>query len=228
MNANIRDWVPSYHPQTNGLVERFHRHLKAALTAHSCPDKWVDRLPLTLLGIRSSFKEDLSCSTSELVYGTSLRLPADFFEESGSANKLTATEYVDQLREVFRHIRPQPTRSQPRAAYIAQDLQTATHVFVRYGPVRAPLQPHYLGPFRVLERRPANFVVDMNGTRDTIALERLKPAFSEAPALNYLAVPPSAGHNGSSSPSCLSSPPLRRVHWDDDRTENRSSHQLPL
>nr|XP_054930349.1 uncharacterized protein LOC129386421 [Dermacentor andersoni] len=162
----------SYHPQTNGLVERFHRHLKAALTAHGCPNKCVDRLPLTLLGIRSAFKEDLSCATAELVYGTSLRLPADFFEEKTLTSSVTASEYVDQLRDVFRNLRPQPTRfNKPRAVYITSDLQTATHVFVRYGPVRGSLQPHYLGPFPVLERFPSNFVVDVNGKRDTIALE---------------------------------------------------------
>nr|XP_037289490.1 uncharacterized protein LOC119183146 [Rhipicephalus microplus] len=90
----------SYYPQTNGLVERFHRHLKAAGAAHGCPDRFVDHLLLTLLGIQSYFKEELSCSTSELVYETSLYLPADCFEESGSATQLTATEYVEQLRGV--------------------------------------------------------------------------------------------------------------------------------
>ncbi|KAL3186597.1 hypothetical protein MRX96_027408 [Rhipicephalus microplus] len=123
-----------------------------------------------------------------------------------------------------------PTRSQPRAAYIAQDPKTATHVFVRYSPVFTALQPHYLSPFRLLECWPANFVVDINEARDTIALEWLKPAFSESPLIlifwpcgfYFLAVPPSAGYEGLSSPVFLSSPPLRRVHWDD------ISHQLPL
>ena len=51
-----------YHPQANGMVERFHRQLKASLTASSsCREKWVDTytLPLTLLGIRTALKEDL-------------------------------------------------------------------------------------------------------------------------------------------------------------------------
>lgn len=68
----------SYHPQINRLVERFHHHLKSAFTAHGPTVKWLEALPL--LGIRSAFKEELSCASAELVYGAPLRLPADFFD----------------------------------------------------------------------------------------------------------------------------------------------------
>ena len=43
---------------------------------------WLLDLPLVLLGIRSALKVDLKCSTAELVYGTTLRLPGDFFLSS--------------------------------------------------------------------------------------------------------------------------------------------------
>ncbi|KAA3670894.1 uncharacterized protein DEA37_0006525 [Paragonimus westermani] len=64
----------AYHPASNGIVERFHRQLKTSLMAQST-QSWTERLPLTLLSIRSVLKEDIQCSTAELVYGTSLRLP---------------------------------------------------------------------------------------------------------------------------------------------------------
>ena len=66
----------AYHPQSNGMIERFHRQYKAALKAQHNPMQWMDALPLVLLGIRSAVKQDLSTSTAELVYGTTLRLPA--------------------------------------------------------------------------------------------------------------------------------------------------------
>ena len=65
----------AYHPIANGLVERFHRQLKGALKASADPSNWVDMLPIVLLGMRTSLKEDLGSSTAELVYGTTLRLP---------------------------------------------------------------------------------------------------------------------------------------------------------
>ena len=69
----------AYHPQANGLVERFHRHLKTGLKARLAGSNWVDDLPVVLLGIRATLKEDLSCTSAELVYGTTFRLPGDFF-----------------------------------------------------------------------------------------------------------------------------------------------------
>ncbi|XP_064482860.1 uncharacterized protein K02A2.6-like [Ornithodoros turicata] len=66
----------TYHPASNGLVERFRRQLKVALRA--APETpWPEVIPLALLGIRSTFKAHMGCAVAEMVYGTSLRLPGD-------------------------------------------------------------------------------------------------------------------------------------------------------
>ena len=75
----------AYHPQANGMVERFHRQLKAALKAQTNPTSWMDALPLVLLGIRTALKEDISSTTAEMVYGTTLRLPGEFLFRSFTA-----------------------------------------------------------------------------------------------------------------------------------------------
>ena len=62
----------AYHPQANGMIERFHRQLKAALKAQPLPESWTEYLPLVLLGICSAIKEDLHYSPAELVYGTTV------------------------------------------------------------------------------------------------------------------------------------------------------------
>ena len=56
----------SYHPIANGIVERFHRQLKASLKSTDTQ---------SLLGIRTSLKHDIGCSSAELVYGTTLQVP---------------------------------------------------------------------------------------------------------------------------------------------------------
>ena len=56
----------------NGLVERFHCQLKGSLKCIPDPTHWTKALPLILLGIRATVKQDLKCTAAELVYGTTL------------------------------------------------------------------------------------------------------------------------------------------------------------
>ena len=58
----------------------------------------MDELLLVLLGLRSAPKEDLGCSPSELVYGTTIRLPGEFFE--------TPTSSAEQDVSGFLALRP--------------------------------------------------------------------------------------------------------------------------
>ena len=71
--------ITSYHPMSNGLVEGFHRHLKAAIMPQPDPTNWTDCLSLVLLGIRLTLKKDLGCTPAELVHGSTFRLPGGFF-----------------------------------------------------------------------------------------------------------------------------------------------------
>ncbi|CAK1579001.1 unnamed protein product [Parnassius mnemosyne] len=61
----------SYHPACNGMVERMHRHLKAAIVCHN-NQRWTESLPLVLLGMRNALKQDLQASPAELLYGEEL------------------------------------------------------------------------------------------------------------------------------------------------------------
>ncbi|UYV80651.1 hypothetical protein LAZ67_19001240 [Cordylochernes scorpioides] len=78
----------AYNPAANGLVERLHRQIKAAIMASGNTINWIDALPLVLLGIRTSYKEDLKCSAAEMVFGTTLNLPADLLTNSEFKNPI--------------------------------------------------------------------------------------------------------------------------------------------
>lgn len=62
------------------MVERFHRHLKSARLKDP---NWIDALPLVLLGIRTSPKEDLGTSSAER-YGETLVIPGEFILQSNT------------------------------------------------------------------------------------------------------------------------------------------------
>jgi hypothetical protein len=48
----------AYHPQSNGMVERFHRRLKDALRTRCAVANWADHLLWVLLGLRAAARED--------------------------------------------------------------------------------------------------------------------------------------------------------------------------
>ena len=83
----------AYHLQANGLVEHFHRHLKAALKARLKDANWLDVLPWVLLGICTAPKEDLCMLSAELVYSASLTVPGDFVTTPHAPNCVTKSSH---------------------------------------------------------------------------------------------------------------------------------------
>ena len=168
----------SYHPQANGLVERFHRDFKNSLVARCNTVYWSDELPIVLLGIRATVKEGLGCSPAELVYGQTLKIPGEFFVDTPLSDPLDSSNFVDQLRKRMRNIKPvEPAVSRQVQDYIPKALDTCTHVFVRIDKVKPSLHPRYDGPFEVIKRLRKGFVLNVNGKNDTVSIDRLKPAF---------------------------------------------------
>lgn len=167
-----------YHPSSNGMIERWHRTLKAALRCQLQQDNnWIKWLPTVLLGLRTAYKEDIKCSTAELLYGTTLRIPGEFFEDT--EHEVIPEVFLQDLRDRMRSIRPKPRAHHgKRTSFVYRDLQQATHVFLRDDSVRRPLQPPYAGPYEILARvNDRLYTLLVNGRSCNISTERLKPAY---------------------------------------------------
>lgn len=163
----------AYHPQANGLCERFHRSLKAALRAALSDVGWVDRLPWVLLGLRTAPKEDLDASSAELVLGQPLRIPGEFLLESAAPSFHSTADPFSSGGSLA----PGPMHHCFPRSFVPSALRSARFVFLRRDAHRSPLQPPYDGPFRVLERDDKGFVLDMGGRRELVSVDRLKPAY---------------------------------------------------
>lgn len=173
-----RHRTTSYHPQANGLVERFHRQLKSSLTAQGHND-WMTTLPLVLLGIRTSLKIDIGNSSAELVYGSKLRLPGEFLCTTPGNPVTSVQDFAANLKQAMSHLQPvQPRQSSSRKTFVSQDLSSCTHVFVRVDSVRKPLQPPYEGPFEVVRRTRKTVTINRNNSADVVSIDRVKPAYT--------------------------------------------------
>ena len=164
----------AYNPRGNGLVERFHRQLKASLRCLNTNPQWTVHLPLVLLGIRSSYKEDLKCTPAEMVYGTSLVLPADFIP---ILNEIPdPTEFVNNLKKKVNNQKSNVTRVAKTTSIVPKNLATCDYVYIRTDSSRTPLQRPYTGPYKVITRNKYTFTLDTPSGNQNININRLKPA----------------------------------------------------
>ena len=173
----------AYHPASNGMVERYHRQLKAAIKCHNTSN-WVESLPIVLLGIRTAIKEDLGATAAEMIYDTGIRLPAEFFVP---AKQQANAEFANRLRERMSEIRPLPTSQHgEKKTFMFHDLQTSPYVFVRHDAIEGPLQPPYDGPYQVIQRREKTFTIRVKDKSVKVSVDRLKPAFVVSEDIEHL------------------------------------------
>ncbi len=121
----------SFHPQSNGIVERFHRQLKVSLRARLAGTDWFHHLPLVLLGLRSVPREDSSVSASEALFGSPLVLPGEFLDTP----ELPSSEYLRKIQSILKnstsvlpHHSAVPTTKPDQ---IPSSLANCSHVFIR-------------------------------------------------------------------------------------------------
>ena len=154
----------SYHPQSNGLVERLHRQIKDALRAREGSQNWTEHLPWVLLGIRSAPKEESGVSTGEATFGQQLRIPGQL---------VLPQEEEMQPPYVQPAAIPATKRSYAEVVSSPSPLDEAEWVFVRRGAAGGPLAQNYSGPYKVARSGRKVFHVHVGKRVETISRDRL-------------------------------------------------------
>ena len=152
----------AYHPQSNGLIERWHRSLKASLRARLDGPDWINQLPWVLLGLRTTPRDDSPTSPAEQIYKHHVQLPGDTLPPAA-----TNTSPVV----------PSPAHHHSNSKVsVPNELWDSPYVFVRCDAHRSPLERPYLGPYRVVSRTEKTFLLDLGNRNDSVSVDRLKPA----------------------------------------------------
>ncbi|GFU51597.1 hypothetical protein TNCV_82281 [Trichonephila clavipes] len=165
----------SYHPQCNGKVERLHRTLKGAIKAHN-NIRWTESLPTVLLGLRAAIRPDISYTIAQIVYGTAIKLPGEFFDPP--IINMDPQNFVAKLQQHMAELKPLKSPSNKKQnIFVHKDLKSCSHVFIRIDRVKKALEPPYEGPYTVQKKYDKYFTILIKDKAVNISVDRLKPAY---------------------------------------------------
>jgi len=178
----------AFHPQSNGLVERFHRQLKDALRARGAATTWADHLPWALLGLRVAPKEESGISSAQAAFGQELVVPGQLSGCQRSAEAATGSaDPTEDPTEQSAGV----DKSWAELAAGSSPLDRAEWVYIRRGGQGRPLADNYAGPYQVMEKAVKYFKVLVGSKVDSISRDRLKPHLGTRPP--EAATPPRRG-----------------------------------
>ena len=203
----------SYHPQSNGIVERFHRTLKNSIRAHADNTfSWLSKLPHILLSIRTSINESTKYSAAQTMFGMEPNIPANLLLPYRSNPEMNASNYTAELLQAMRFVPSVKSRITPGNYQLDRALGTCTHVLVR-NENRKGLAPNYKGPFKVLERKEKYFKLELPQGPDNVSIDRLKVCYTPEDYLhepaepNLIYIPPPLRRENNDQPP---TPPVQR------------------
>ena len=166
----------AYHPASNGMIEQWHRSLKAAIMCHA-NEGWSRVLSTVLLGLRTHVRLDTGASPAEFVYGTTLRVPGEFILPDDFTP--SPQIFMEEFREHMRKVKPiSIEHKHKKRAFVFKNLYSCSHVFLRVGGTKRALERPYTGPHKIINRVSDRvFDIEVNGAQRSVSVENLKPAY---------------------------------------------------
>jgi transposase InsO family protein len=119
-----RTTTTPYHPEGNGVLERFHRSLMDRLRTAENPGNWVANLPSALFAYRCSYHKAIDTTPFNLTYGFTPSLPTDWPRSFAS---LAPASWVASLRTAWNLL----LRQEGRQGSCKQRIRPGDMVLVR-------------------------------------------------------------------------------------------------
>ncbi len=172
-----------YHPQTDGLVERFNQTLKQMLRRVAAEDKrdWDRMLPYVLFGIREVPQASTGFTPFELIFGRQPRglldVANEAWEQQQPAPQRSLIKHVTEMRQRIDRVMPLVREHLAKAQQAQQrhydraaqprEFQTGDRVMVLVPTAACKFLATWKGPYTVVERiGPVTYRVRQPGRRN--------------------------------------------------------------
>ena len=156
-----------YHPQTDGLVERFNQTLKSMLRKAALQEgkDWDRLIPYLLFAYREVPQESTGFSPFELLYGRDVRGPLDILKETWCAGRRSNQNVIayimmmrDRLESMAEEVRKnkEAAKAQQKTWYDKgareRSLNPGDKVLILLPTSPAKLEAQWQGPYTVVEK----------------------------------------------------------------------------
>ena len=192
-----------YHPETDGMVERFNSTLKRLLRKLTQNDKveWDKCLPFVLWAYHGTVHATTGFSPYKLLFGREMRMPLDelvrFWKGKEVQNEMEITEHIEVMRanmEVVRDIAQQNEEREKRAQkhyhdrkVVERKFEVGDFVLVFRPTQKNKLLNEWQGPFIVTKQiTEVTYQVDTGASgkrHKTFHVNAMKSCTSPAPAV---------------------------------------------
>ena len=187
----------AWHPQSNGIVERFNGTLKVTLSmwVNEMQSDWDLLLPYALFAYNTAVHSILLETPFYLNHGRDARLPIDYIvtatvDEVGNTSAHEyATTLVNRLRDV--HIRVvdilkniNDERKDNNDDVLISDIKVDDEVrLYKHNTEKgksSKLTRRWIGPYKVVEiRTPTTYIIEREGKKQVVHVNRLKKIYKE-------------------------------------------------
>lgn len=189
-----------YHPQTNGMLERWHCTLKTVLSKLEDPSRWVTALPMALFAARDAPHEATGYSPFQLLFGHMVCRPTAILHRMWTGGKKTpqkVTYYITSLRQrMIRAVQAANTREtqakeQSKATYdqntVEDELEEGDEVLLLHPATTTGWRAQWEGPFTIQRKiSPVTYRLYTPGRKGAVIHQNSLKRFIQTREVNHV------------------------------------------